>query len=48
LCGSGRVILTSSTESVHLWRCQRCGLQWPTMDTELVDDNRPDKSNQKT
>jgi ribosomal protein L37AE/L43A len=47
LCGSGRVILTHSTESVHLWRCQRCGLQWPTLDTELVKDNRPIKPNQK-
>jgi hypothetical protein len=48
LCGSARVILTHSTESVHLWRCQRCSLQWPTVDTEIVHDVRPDKSDQNT
>jgi len=38
LCGSSRIILTHETESVHLWRCQRCGLQWPTVETEPVGD----------
>jgi len=42
LCGSSRVILTHRTESVWLWRCQRCSLQWPTLETERVDERSDD------
>ena len=38
LCGSARVICTHETPSVTLWRCQRCSLQWPTLDTEPIAD----------
>jgi ribosomal protein L37AE/L43A len=33
------VICTHETTSVSLWRCQRCSLQWPTLDMEPIPED---------